>query len=69
MTTTHSLIRRPDVEARTGLRRSTLYDLIARDAFPAPIRIAGSRSVAWVEREIDEWVKGQIEAARGIANP
>lgn len=65
----HSLIRRPDVEARTGLRRSTIYDLIGEGRFPKPIRIAGTRSVAWVEGEVTQWVKDQIEAARGIANP
>jgi prophage regulatory protein len=65
----HSLIRRPDVEARTGLRRSSLYDLVAAKRFPAPIRIAGTRTVAWVEAEVDQWVKDQIEAARGSANP
>lgn len=65
----HALIRRDAVEARTGLRRSTLYEMIGRGLFPQPVRIAGTRSVAWVEGEVDRWVKDQIEAARGIANP
>lgn len=63
----HALIRRDAVEARTGLRRSTLYEMIGDGRFPAPIRIAGSRSVAWVEGEVDRWIADQIEAARGIA--
>ena len=65
----HALIRRDAVEARTGLRRSTKYELIGRGLFPQPVKIAGTRSVAWVESEVDAWIKAQIEAARGIANP
>lgn len=68
-TTRSSLIRRPDVEARTGLKRSSIYTLVSEGRFPAPIRIAGSRSVAWVEGEIDAWIKAQIDAARRSANP
>lgn len=59
-----TLIRRPAVEARTGLSRSTIYQLISEGAFPKPIRLAGTRTVTWVESEIDLWVKAQIEAAR-----
>lgn len=66
------LIRLPDVIAKTGLCRSTIYNRYkinpSRPAdydptFPPPIRL-GVRSVAWVEAEIDRWVMGRIEAAR-----
>ncbi len=64
-----ALIRKPAVKARTGLPNATMYELIGRELFPRPVRIAGTRSVAWVESEVDAWIKAQIEAARGIANP
>lgn len=64
-----AFMRRPAVKARTGVPNATMYELMAADRFPKPVRIAGTRSVAWIESEIDAWIKAQIEAARGIANP
>lgn len=64
-----ALIREPVVKARTGVPRATRHELMAAGRFPKPVRIAGTRSVAWIESEIDAWIKAQIEAARGIANP
>ena len=55
------LIRRPEVEARTGLARTTIYARMARGEFPAPVKI-GARAVAWPESVIDEWIEAQIEA-------
>ncbi len=69
MDKTPRLIRGPVVEARTGLPKSSRHELISEGRFPRPIRLAGTRSVAWVESEVDQWIKDQIEAARGIANP
>ena len=51
-----AILRRKQVEARTGLRRSTIYAKIAAGEFPASIRL-GARSVGWVESEISEWLK------------
>lgn len=49
------LLRRREVEARTGLARSTLYAAIARGTFPRPVRI-GRRAVAWPEEAIAQWI-------------
>ncbi|MFM7626938.1 MAG: helix-turn-helix transcriptional regulator, partial [Gammaproteobacteria bacterium] len=35
---TEKLLRLPDVEAVTGLRRSHLYSLAARGQFPGPLK-------------------------------
>ncbi len=48
-------LRRPAVEAATGLSRSTIYDMMQRGEFPRPIRI-GRRAVAWPESKITEWL-------------
>ena len=45
----------------TGLSRSTLYRLIADEAFPRPVRL-GPRAVAWRRSDIEAWGK-----ARSIA--
>lgn len=58
-----TLIRRKQVQARTGLSRSGMYQMIAEGAFPGSIKI-GARSVGWVQSEIDEWVASRIETSR-----
>ena len=49
------LIRRPEVEARTGLSRSTLYDWMKRGDFPQPVKL-GARMVAWRESDVTAWL-------------
>ncbi len=51
------------VKSRTGLSRSTLYLRIAQGTFPKQIRL-GTRAVGWVEDEIEDWLKAQIEQSR-----
>jgi len=59
-----SLIRRKDVEARTGLSRSTIYARIAAGTFPSPIDLGGGRAVAWLESDINDWIKQRIFESR-----
>ena len=49
------ILRLQEVIFRTGLRRSTLYDLIAKGEFPHPISIS-TRTVGWIEGEIINWI-------------
>ena len=56
---TENFLRRPDVERRTGLARSTLYDKMESGDFPKPIRLSG-RCVAWLESEVADWQTKQI---------
>jgi prophage regulatory protein len=58
-----SLLRLPAVLARVGYSRSTLYGLIARGAFPAPIRL-GARASAWPSDEVDSWIQQRIQHSR-----
>lgn len=58
-------LRRPAVEAATGLSRSTIYDMMDRGEFPRPIRI-GRRAVAWPESAIVAWLANR-PAATGAA--
>ncbi len=58
---TKRVLRRPEVEARTGLARSTLYQRIKDGRFPAPIRI-GARAVAWREEDVEQWLSSLPEA-------
>lgn len=57
------LIRLPIVIERTGFSRSWIYELINQKQFPQPIKI-GSRAVAFIEGEIDEWIEVLISKSR-----
>jgi len=59
-----AILRRKQVEARTGLSRSTIYARVADGTFPKPINI-GPRAVGWVETEITDWLTGKVEQSRG----
>jgi len=59
------LLRLPEVIRQTGLARSTIYDAIRAQNFPASVPLGG-RNVAWVSTEVSQWVADRI-AARGGA--
>ena len=54
------ILRRNQVEDRTGLSRSTIYLRIQEGTFPRPINL-GERAVGWVEKEIEAWLVLRIE--------
>jgi prophage regulatory protein len=56
-----SLIRLPEVERRTSHSCSEIYKRMHAGTFPRPVKI-GRRAVAWVEEEIDRYVKAKIAA-------
>lgn len=57
------ILRRNQVEARTGLSRSSIYAAIKAGAFPAPIAL-GEKSVGWLEHEIDGWIAVRVALSR-----
>lgn len=57
------ILRRHLVEAQTGLSRSKIYELVAREEFPSPIKI-GKRAVGWIEADIAAWINEKIDAAK-----
>ena len=56
-----TILRRNQVEDRTGLSRSTIYLRIHEGTFPRPISL-GARAVGWLEHEIEAWLAACIEA-------
>ncbi|MDP2431128.1 MAG: AlpA family phage regulatory protein [Pseudomonadota bacterium] len=67
-----TLLRRPQVEARTGLSRSAIYSKLHRNpkrpadfdpTFPRPVPI-GVKAVGWLAHEIDDWIAAQVRKAR-----
>jgi prophage regulatory protein len=53
---TPQIVKRPDVEAATGLSRSSIYRLAAAGQFPRPIRL-GPRAVGWRADEIAAFIE------------
>ena len=62
-----TILRLPQVIARTGLSRSTIYLRIQEGGFPKPIDL-GVRAVGWPESEIEEWLTERIEQSRRATN-
>ncbi|MBS9424842.1 helix-turn-helix transcriptional regulator [Photorhabdus caribbeanensis] len=54
-----TLIRLADVMKKVGLKKSWIYHLMQQGEFPKSVSL-GVRSVAWVEKEIDEWIINKI---------
>lgn len=70
------ILRRRELEARTGLSRSAIYSrLNARSAgfdptFPRPIELGNGMKnppVGWIESEVQAWLAAQIEMSRKAA--
>nr|VFJ67597.1 MAG: transcriptional regulator, AlpA family [Candidatus Kentron sp. DK] len=66
------ILRRRQVEARTGLSRSTIYARLKSNprrpndydpTFPLPVSL-GPKAVGWIESEIDAWLTAQVEKSR-----
>lgn len=60
------LLKLKDVVTRTGLSRSSIYNRLDRKSphydhtFPRQVSIGGA-SVAWVEKEVEEWILSRIK--------
>ena len=55
------LIRRKEVQAKTGLGASSIYAMMQKGTFPKAINIS-ERRVAWIESDIDLWISERIKS-------
>ena len=53
--TVPSIIRLPQVKARTGLSRTTIYALIKSGQFPSPVSL-GARAIGWRSDAVNTWI-------------
>jgi len=63
-----TILRVEVVLRRTGLKRTMLYDLIAKGQFPKQVSL-GARAVGWYEDEVDEWIRNRDSANRQPERP
>lgn len=59
------ILRRTQVQARTGISRSGIYQKISNGEFPRPISL-GPRAVGWLESSIDEWIQSRIDLSTKV---
>lgn len=53
------LIRRKEVQEKTGLSASSIYALMKIGEFPLCLNLS-ERRVAWIESEVNEWIAERI---------
>lgn len=49
------ILRRPEVEQRTGLSRSAIYAAMASGHFPRPLKLT-AKAVGWLESSVEAWI-------------
>lgn len=60
------ILRLPEVMARTGLSRTTIYEWRVAGRFPQAIPL-GTRNVGWVESELEAWFRERMAERPGGA--
>lgn len=60
------LVRLDECERLTGLKKSSLYSLMRRNAFPQCVRIS-ARCTAWPESSVLQWVQDRITEANATS--
>jgi prophage regulatory protein len=63
-----TILRIEGVFRRTGLKRTMLYDLIAKGLFPKQVPL-GARAVGFYADEVDEWIRNRESAKRRPERP
>ena len=53
------LLKLPEVESLTALRRSSIYNGVKAKTFPSPVRL-GPRAIAWREQDIASWLASRV---------
>jgi len=61
----YSVIKMKELVGEVGISRSYIYALQTRGEFPTPISLVkGGRATGYLRSEIDDWMKGRIDATR-----
>ena len=56
----HRILRRAEVEAKTGFKRAHIYSLMKDGKFPKALRL-GVRAVSWDSVEINQWIADRLK--------
>jgi prophage regulatory protein len=61
MQSSDRLLTIEEVGSRLRLSKPTIYKLIRQGQFPKQLRLCANK-VAWIEREVDDWIAARAEA-------
>lgn len=59
------LIRRKEVQTKTGLGASSIYAMMKSGEFPQCLNLS-ERRVAWVESDINQWIANRIAEHKAV---
>lgn len=54
------ILRRAQVEQKTGFKRAHIYSLMKEGKFPRALRL-GVRAVGWDSVEVDQWIAERLK--------
>ena len=55
-----NIIRKPEVQKRTGLSDTTIWRLEKAGDFPERVVLTDAGAVGWRESEVDRWVQERV---------
>ncbi len=61
------MLRAPEVMARTGLSRVTIWRRVKAGSFPAPY-VLGANSIGWTAQSIEDWLESRPRRTYGADN-
>ncbi len=53
------ILRRAEVEQKTGIKRAHIYTLMKDGKFPRALKL-GSRAVGWDSTEVEQWIAERL---------
>lgn len=59
------LIRRKEVQTKTGLGASSIYAMMKSGEFPLCLNLS-ERRVAWIESDINQWIANRIAQHKAV---
>lgn len=65
-TENNRLIRRKEVQDKTGLGASSIYAMMKTGDFPQCLNLS-ERRVAWIEADIDKWIAERVANHRATS--
>lgn len=60
------ILRLPEVQAKTGLKHSAIYQRINDGTFPRPVPL-GAKARGFVESEVNDWIEQRVAERDGRA--
>lgn len=65
-TENNRLIRRTEVQSKTGLGASSIYAMMKQGKFPQCMSLS-ERRVAWLESDIDQWIAERVASHKATS--